>query len=93
MKGIKYDKDKAQWDLLPYDIIEEVVDILTYGAKKYAPDNWKGVAPNRYESAMMRHFVAWKNGEEIDNETNMHHLSHAICNLVFLRWLEKNKKK
>ncbi len=39
----KHDTEKARWDLLPMDAVSPVVDVLTFGAKKYAPDNWKTV--------------------------------------------------
>ena len=41
--GVKYDSDKPKWNLLPWDELEDVVKVLTFGAKKYAPDNWKFV--------------------------------------------------
>jgi hypothetical protein len=91
--GLKYDTGKLRWDLLPMDCIEDVVKILTFGAEKYSPNNWKSVTPfnDRYYAALMRHVVAWRNGEEIDPESGLSHLSHAMCNLVFLSWYEKNK--
>ena len=42
--GVKYDQDKLQWSLMPWDALEETVRVLMYGAKKYPePDNWKRV--------------------------------------------------
>ena len=35
IKGLKFDTDKLRWDLLPMEVIEECVKILTFGAKKY----------------------------------------------------------
>ena len=40
-KGRKFDGGKMRWDLLPYDAVEKIVDILTYGAEKYDPNNWQ----------------------------------------------------
>ena len=39
--GLKNDvaEDKLRWDLLPIEEIEELVDILTKGAKKYADNS------------------------------------------------------
>lgn len=84
--GLKYDDDKLRWDLLPFDVVEGVVDILTYGAKKYKPNNWQKVEMWRYKAAFMRHFVAWWLGEDRDEESGRHHLDHALCNLMFIRW-------
>ena len=84
--GVKYDNDKPQWSLLPFKALKEVVDVLTYGAKKYAPDNWKKVpnAKQRYIDAGFRHFTAYAAGEKLDPETGKSHLAHAICCLLYL---------
>jgi hypothetical protein len=84
--GIKYDNDKPQWSLLPFKALKEVVDVLTYGAKKYAPDNWKKVpnAKQRYIDAGFRHFTAYAAGEKLDPETGKSHLAHALCCLLYL---------
>jgi hypothetical protein len=34
--GVKHDKGKPQWDLLPWKEMEDVVKVLTFGASKYA---------------------------------------------------------
>jgi len=94
-KGTKHDHDKDRWDLLPWDISQDIVKVLTYGSKKYTPDNWKKVKPfkDRYFAACMRHLSAWRNGEIINNETKMPHLTHAITNLIFLIWKDKHDAK
>jgi hypothetical protein len=84
--GVKFDNDKPQWSLLPFKALKEVVDVLTYGAKKYAPDNWKKVpnAKQRYIDAGFRHFTAYAAGEKLDPETGKSHLAHALCCLLYL---------
>jgi hypothetical protein len=86
MSGVKYDNGKPQWSLLPFKALTEVVEVLTYGAKKYAPDNWKKVpdARRRYIDAGFRHFTAYASGETHDPETGKHHLAHAVCCLLYL---------
>ena len=90
---LKYDKDKPRWSLLPFKEAEEVVDVLTIGAKKYADDNWKTVPDrqDRYFSACLRHMTAWKIGELIDKETGRSHLAHAVCCLLFMMWGDNNE--
>ena len=90
--GVKFDKDKPKWNLLPWDELEDVVEVLTFGAKKYAPDNWKFVddANNRYMDAAMRHLVAHQQGEQRDAESGESHIAHAICCLLFMLWHDKN---
>jgi hypothetical protein len=89
--GRKDDQDKARWDLLPFGSVAQVVDVLTYGAKKYAPDNWQKV-PNpkgRYVAAALRHLSAYAEGEKVDPESGKPHLAHAVCCLLFLMWFDK----
>lgn len=90
--GVKFDKDKPKWNLLPWDELEDVVHVLTFGAKKYAPDNWKFVADanNRYMDAAMRHLVAHQQGEQRDAESGESHIAHAICCLLFMLWHDKH---
>jgi hypothetical protein len=85
-QGVKYDNGKPQWSLLPFKALGQVVDVLTYGAKKYSPDNWKKVpdARRRYTDAGFRHFTAYASGETHDPETGKHHLAHAICCMLYL---------
>jgi hypothetical protein len=85
-QGVKYDSGKPQWSLMQWKALSQVVDVLTYGAKKYAPDNWKKVpnARQRYLDAGFRHFAAYAAGEKNDSETGMSHLAHAMCCMLFL---------
>jgi hypothetical protein len=92
--GRKFDGDKLRWDLLPMREIEQVVEILTIGAKKYDDNNWQKVEPfDRYNAAAFRHFVAWCKGEKLDQETGRNHLAHAICCLIFLLWKDNQDTK
>jgi hypothetical protein len=86
VEGVKFDNDKPQWSLMQWKALSQVVDVLTYGAKKYAPDNWKKVpnARQRYLDAGFRHFTAYAAGEKNDSETGLSHLAHAMCCLLFL---------
>ena len=84
-QGTKFDNDKPQMDLLPFDTLEEVAKVLTFGARKYAPYNWaKGMKYSRLIAACLRHFFKWCKGDEHDPETGLSHLHHAICCLMFL---------
>lgn len=88
--GRKDDSGKLRYTLLPWEAINAVVEVLEYGAKKYAPDNWRKVPyPKvRYSDAAMRHLVAWGQGERRDPESGLHHLAHAVCCLLFALALE-----
>ena len=84
--GRKFDGNKLEYGLLPPFALEETVKVLTFGAQKYERDNWKKVpdSKRRYFDALQRHVWAWKQGEQIDPESGMHHLAHAMCCLMFL---------
>lgn len=86
MKGKKFDSEKPEMYLLPPNATLEVGEVLSYGAKKYSPDNWKKVAglEQRYTSAALRHILAAMSGEELDEETGLSHEAHAICCLLFI---------
>jgi hypothetical protein len=89
--GVKFDSGKPQWSLLPFEALEEVVEVLTSGAKKYAPNNWKYVpdADDRYMDAAFRHITAYMQGNKYDNETGNNHLAHAVCCLLFKLWFDR----
>ena len=84
--GMKFDSDKLRYDLVPPSALEKIVDVLTYGAKKYAPENWKKVEEpeRRYIAAAMRHIEAFRKGERLDPESGLPHLAHAACCLMFI---------
>jgi len=84
--GRKDDRGKPQWDLLPVASVRSIVEVLTFGAKKYAPNAWQSVpeARRRYYAATMRHLAAWWEGERLDEESGLPHLAHAGCCLLFL---------
>lgn len=86
-QGIKFDDKKLSWLLLPWNPMRDVVRVLEYGARKYAPDNWKHVKPKeRYIDAAFRHLIARAAGEISDDETGLPHAAHAVCCLLFLMW-------
>lgn len=93
--GQKNDQDKPRASLLPKKVMRHVLAVLEYGARKYAPDNWKHVpdARQRYYDAAMRHVDAWWNAETIDKETGEHHLAHAVCCLMFLMWFDFEQER
>lgn len=88
--GMKFDTDKIRFDLIPPIATEAIATVLTYGAKKYKPNNWRSVDPERYVAAFERHWHAFISGELFDVESGLPHLAHCMTNLAFL--LELNYK-
>lgn len=89
-EGRKFDADKPMMDLIPPFMEEEVAKVLTFGAQKYSPGNWRNVEPlrSRYLAAAQRHINALKKGEATDPESGLHHAAHAVCCLMFLGEVE-----
>ena len=89
-QGRKDDSSKRRYSLLPKGAVNSVVDVLEFGSKKYADNNWQKVpdAKTRYYDAAMRHLDSWLNGDLKDAETGLPHLAHAICCLMFLMWFD-----
>lgn len=83
----KADAEKNHLDLLSAPAIECLGQVLTYGAKKYSPNNWrkgKGLEYTRLIGAALRHVFAFTRGEDNDPETNLPHIAHAMCCCMFL---------
>lgn len=91
---IKLDDGKRQLSLLEPQFILTVGDVITFGAAKYAPNNWKLCKDtSRYKDAMLRHIYAYLSGELQDSETGIDHLAHAACNIMFLQYFDNLQKE
>jgi hypothetical protein len=84
--GRKDDQAKLRLDLVPWRALESMAAVLTHGAAKYGDDNWHRVlSPNRrYFAAALRHLGAWRLGQRNDPDTDLPHLAHAGCCVLFL---------
>lgn len=81
----KYDGEKPRMDLLDPLALEGLAKVLTFGAQKYAANNWrKGIANSRLIAAMLRHLFAIMRGEDIDPESGLPHIDHLGCCWMFL---------
>lgn len=76
----------ARFDLLPWDVLWEVAEHFGRGALKYEDRNWeKGYMWSLSYAALMRHLIAFWNGEDTDPETGSHHLDAVIFHAMALR--------
>lgn len=84
-QGIKKDDGKDRYDLLhPYSM-EQLVKILSMGARKYAARNWEnGLNWSRLIASLKRHLAAIERGEDYDPESGLLHSAHVECNAHFL---------
>ena len=94
-EGIKYDSEKPKMNLLPPKAIVEISKVLTFGAAKYDAENWRKLddLQNRYTAGALRHIFAHMDGEQLDPETNLSHLAHAMCCLLFKLEIELENAK
>jgi len=90
--GMKGDGGKPDWSLVEWQFFKEVVDVLTFGKNKYSARNWQKVSRERYEAAIMRHYIAYLEGENNDPETGISHLAHMGASLMFLAWFDEQEK-
>ena len=92
--GVKDDANKLRYDLIPTSAITGLAEVLTMEARKYTPNGWRNVPDGieRYYAALYRHLLAWRNGEQIDPESGLHHLKHVMINVAFLLELSSDEK-
>jgi hypothetical protein len=84
--GYKTDEGKVRLDLVSPHAIWAMGEVLTAGlAAGYPERNWeKGMAWHRMYGAAMRHLQRWWGGEDIDPQSGISHLSHALFSIAAL---------
>jgi len=72
---------------VPSNVMAEVGVAMLEGATKYGRHNYRvaGVRSSVYYDALMRHMFAWWEGEDIDPDSQLSHVTKAITTLVVLR--------
>jgi hypothetical protein len=96
--GAKDDKGKPMAGvLLDFSrALQIVVDVGTYGAKKYTRAGWATVpeGSQRYLDAMMRHLLAMDvDPDGLDKETGLPHLAHVAWNALAVLELQARGKE
>lgn len=86
-QALRYNEGKAELSYLmsaPY-AMQGLCETFAFGAVKYDRDNWKrGFPSEKLTDSMLRHLLAYQNGETIDPESGIHHLNHMLWNAVAL---------
>lgn len=93
LHAVKFDGDKPQMELVPASAMIGLAKVLGYGAAKYARYNYlKGMAWTRLSGAALRHIFSWLAGEDIDPESKLPHLYHALASIAMLiETIERDK--
>lgn len=85
---MKHDTEKAEIHLVPTTSIIEAAKVFKFGAKKYGVNNWRkdihDYKYSRHYNSIQRHLLAFISGEDIDPESNLPHLSHALTQMMIL---------
>ena len=83
--GVKYDSGKPRMSLVPPEAIIAMARVLGHGAEKYETHNWlRGLAHERVLDATLRHLAAYQQGQDIDEDSGLPVLWHAMTELAFL---------
>jgi hypothetical protein len=81
----KFDQNKPPMQLIPWEAMTGIAQVLDFGRQKYAEHNWRnGFLWGRLAGAALRHIFAWLSGEDKDPESGLSHIDHALCCLMFL---------
>ena len=84
----RFNEGKMAWELVDFQALEPMVEVLMFGASKYSKDNWKkGQAITELLGSLFRHIIAFQNGEDLDKESGKSHIGHAMCNLMFIQYV------
>ena len=85
-KAAHFSSSKSGVDQIPSEVLMEWGDVFTYGEKKYARDNWlKGTDWHEFYGSALRHLYRFWAGEDVDPETGINHLAHALWNVAAIR--------
>ena len=97
-KGVKFDDNKPRLDLVLGNFANALwgVGLVgTYGARKYTDNGWQEVNNpiERYSNALLRHYINFRSGEELDAESGLPHLAHLAWNALAILELYVRMKK
>ena len=86
-KYIRAQKDgKAPLEFIPLNVLAGDAIVHKHGADKYGIRNWRKdeILMSTYVGAILRHLVAWADGEDLDPDSGVNHLHHirACCAAV-----------
>lgn len=85
---------KVPFSTVPSEVIAEIGLAMMEGARKYGRHNYRiaGVRASVYYDALFRHITAWWEGEDIDPDSGLNHVTKALSTLTVLRDAMINEK-
>lgn len=83
--SLRYNKGKPQFSHLSPDFILEMMKVMTSANSKYPYLNYTKMQDVRTASdSLMRHFLSFQNGADLDSESMCHHLAHVATNAMII---------
>jgi len=78
---------KAKFSTIPAGVIFDIGLAMLEGAMKYGRHNYRGIGVRAsiYYDASMGHIADWWEGEDVDPDSGLSHITKAIASLVVLR--------
>jgi len=88
--GVKHDQGKPDLSLVPTIALELEARALMFGEGKYGRYNYtQGFEVSRLLAAALRHILAYRDNQDHDPESGIHHLGHARACLAMLLHCEQ----
>jgi hypothetical protein len=91
---MKYDNEKPKLQLIPPHALNEAAKVFGFGAEKYAENNWRKDIDmygwTRHYGSIQRHLNAWLACEDIDPDSGLPHIAHALTQLMILNQVIKD---
>ena len=80
-QGGQQSKLSGRFDLLPPKAITVVAEVLDYGARRYAPNNWRLIPVEDHVNHALAHLFDY--GMYQSKAKRKEALSHAACRVLF----------
>lgn len=89
------EKPKLPFAQLPFEALEECAAAQLDGNKKYRPLSWRaGMSWRENMDAALRHISKFMQGEEVAEDSGVHHCAHAALRLLYqVTWSKTQKGK
>ena len=85
--GDQHNDGKVALSLCPAEIREWIASVLQdacEGRAEYERNNWrKGLSWVDNLDSVLRHITAFEKGQDVNPDTGIHHLKHALTRLMF----------
>lgn len=78
---------KTPFSTIPTEVLAELGLVMLEGARKYGRHNYRsaGVRASVYYDAALRHLARFWEGEDLDPDSGMPHLTHVMACMTVLR--------